>query len=239
MADALHAMIAAGGDRCGNSQELMLEAVSVLRHAGVVRPDIAPPDVLAMPTGTGRPEHRERADRLRLRPGRDEYQRGRAAGPACSTGPVMTQPTRPPATPWTPVPPLPGTQPRRRSRGGGRPGRGAATVRSDFSRKGSRGPSAKPSVNPDSVSHSATPPRRHNVADLRKRDRIDANRQKRGAWRAEGCPGRKLSVPGRITPNRNSYWISGHSRIRKRVCSRYARAGPEGVGGSIQLQNPA
>ena len=64
MADALHAMIAAGGDRCGNSQELMLEAVSVLRHAGVVRPDIAPPDVLAMPTGTGRPEHRERADRL-------------------------------------------------------------------------------------------------------------------------------------------------------------------------------
>ena len=41
------------------------------------------------------------------------------------------------------------------------------------------------------------------------------------------------------SPNRNSYWISGHSRIRKRVCSRYARAGPEGVGRSIQLQNPA
>ena len=52
MADALRAMIAAGGDPYGNSQELMLEAISVLRHAGVVRPDIAPPDVSAMLTGT-------------------------------------------------------------------------------------------------------------------------------------------------------------------------------------------
>jgi hypothetical protein len=67
MADALRAMIAAGGDPYGNSQELMLEAISVLRHAGVVRPDIAPPDVSAMLTGTtlaGRPEHREQAERL-------------------------------------------------------------------------------------------------------------------------------------------------------------------------------
>jgi AcrR family transcriptional regulator len=72
MADALRAMIAAGGDPYGNSRELMLEAISVLRHAGVeagvVRPDIAPPDVLAMLTGTalaaGRPEQREQAERL-------------------------------------------------------------------------------------------------------------------------------------------------------------------------------
>jgi hypothetical protein len=33
MADALRAMIAAGGDPYGNSQELTLEAISVLRHA--------------------------------------------------------------------------------------------------------------------------------------------------------------------------------------------------------------
>jgi AcrR family transcriptional regulator len=72
MADALRAMIAAGGDPYGNSQDLMLEAISVLRHAGVeagvIRPDIAPPDVLAMLTGTalaaGRPEQREQAERL-------------------------------------------------------------------------------------------------------------------------------------------------------------------------------
>jgi hypothetical protein len=72
MADALRAMIAAGGDPYGNSRELMLKAISVLRHAGVeagvVRPDIAPPDVLAMLTGTalaaGRPEQRKQAERL-------------------------------------------------------------------------------------------------------------------------------------------------------------------------------
>ena len=72
MADALRAMIAAGGDPYGNSQELMLEAISVLRQAGVeagvIRPDITPPDVLAMLTGTalaaGRREQREQAERL-------------------------------------------------------------------------------------------------------------------------------------------------------------------------------
>ena len=68
MADALRPMIAAGGDPYGNSQEQMLESVSVLGHAGVVRPDIAPPDVLAMLIGTvlaaGRPDHCEQAERL-------------------------------------------------------------------------------------------------------------------------------------------------------------------------------
>jgi hypothetical protein len=65
-------MIAAGGDPYGNSRELMVEAISMLRHAGVeagvIRPDIAPPDVLAMLTGTalaaGRPGQREQAERL-------------------------------------------------------------------------------------------------------------------------------------------------------------------------------
>jgi hypothetical protein len=63
---------APGGDPYGNSQELMLEAISQLREAGVeagvIRPDIAPPDVPAMLTGTalaaGGPEQRGQAERL-------------------------------------------------------------------------------------------------------------------------------------------------------------------------------
>jgi AcrR family transcriptional regulator len=72
MADALRAMIAAGGDPYGNSQEQMVEAIWVLLRAGagagVIRPDVVAPDVLVMLTGialaAGRGEQREQAGRL-------------------------------------------------------------------------------------------------------------------------------------------------------------------------------
>jgi AcrR family transcriptional regulator len=72
MADALRAMIAAGGDPYGNSQEQMVEAIWVLLRAGagagVIRPDVVAPDVLVMLTGialaAGRAEQREQAGRL-------------------------------------------------------------------------------------------------------------------------------------------------------------------------------
>jgi AcrR family transcriptional regulator len=72
MADALRAVIASGGDPYGNSRELMLEAISGLRRAGVqagaIRPDLDSPDVLVMLIGialaAGKPEQREQAERL-------------------------------------------------------------------------------------------------------------------------------------------------------------------------------
>jgi AcrR family transcriptional regulator len=72
MADALRAVIASGGDPYGNSRELMQEAISGLRRAGVqagaIRPDLDSPDVLVMLIGialaAGKPEQREQAERL-------------------------------------------------------------------------------------------------------------------------------------------------------------------------------
>ena len=72
MADALRAVIASGGDPYGNSQELMVDAISLMRRAaveaGTIRHDVASPDVLVMLTGialaAGGPEQREQAERL-------------------------------------------------------------------------------------------------------------------------------------------------------------------------------
>ena len=72
MADALRAVIASGGDPYGNSQELMVDAIAVLRQAGVeagtIRADVRPPDVMVMLTGialaAGQPDQREQAERL-------------------------------------------------------------------------------------------------------------------------------------------------------------------------------
>ena len=72
MADALRAFIASGGDPYGRSQELMLEALTSLRQAGVeagtIRTDITAPDILVGLTGialaAGRPEQRSQAERL-------------------------------------------------------------------------------------------------------------------------------------------------------------------------------
>jgi AcrR family transcriptional regulator len=72
MADALRAAIAAGGNPYGHSQELMVEALSSLRQAGVeagtLRADVNATDMLAMLTGialaAGQPEQRDQAERL-------------------------------------------------------------------------------------------------------------------------------------------------------------------------------
>jgi AcrR family transcriptional regulator len=72
MADALRAVVASGGDPYGHSQDMMLAALSSLRHAGVaagaIRSDISPTDILASLTGialaSGKPEQREQAERL-------------------------------------------------------------------------------------------------------------------------------------------------------------------------------
>ncbi|MFG2631650.1 TetR/AcrR family transcriptional regulator [Streptomyces sp. NPDC048473] len=72
MADALRAAIAAGGNPYGHSQDLMPEALSSLRQAGVeagtLRADISATDMLTMLTGialaAGKPDQRDQAERL-------------------------------------------------------------------------------------------------------------------------------------------------------------------------------
>jgi AcrR family transcriptional regulator len=72
MADALRAVVASGGDPYGNTLDMMLDALSSLRQAGVaagtIRSDISPADMFASLTGivlaSGTPEQREQAERL-------------------------------------------------------------------------------------------------------------------------------------------------------------------------------
>ena len=72
MADALRALIESGANPYAQSQEMLLDALSSLRQAGVdagtIRSDISPNDMLASLTGvaltSGKPEQREQAERL-------------------------------------------------------------------------------------------------------------------------------------------------------------------------------
>jgi hypothetical protein len=72
MADALHAVIASGGNPFAQSRESLLHAVGHLLHAGVevgdLRDDIDPADVMAGLSGVslvaGAPDHRDQAGRL-------------------------------------------------------------------------------------------------------------------------------------------------------------------------------
>ncbi|MGW7520757.1 TetR/AcrR family transcriptional regulator [Streptomyces sp. NPDC054796] len=72
MADALHAVIASGGNPFAHSREQLTAAITLLLEAGTgtgaLRPDVDPVDVLIALSGVslaaGRPEQREQARRL-------------------------------------------------------------------------------------------------------------------------------------------------------------------------------
>jgi AcrR family transcriptional regulator len=72
MADALHAVIASGGNPYAETRDRMVAAITTLLHAGIaartVRPDIEPVDVLVSISGlalaAGQPAQRDQASRL-------------------------------------------------------------------------------------------------------------------------------------------------------------------------------